>query len=129
MRADLAAADIVVLWALSSHDVVPPLLFGGCHGDWPDPLKGCFEDATADVVPEMDALFSAIADLVPAGSLVLAADAYGPPAVLDQWAAQPFWPNLKKLVDPHFVVMPLAAEHGFTFVETGAAQPPDEADR
>jgi hypothetical protein len=64
MRADLAAARIVVLWAMGSHDIGPAIL-GGCSGDWPDPLKTCFEAATAKIPAETDRLFAAIAGLVP----------------------------------------------------------------
>jgi hypothetical protein len=121
LRADLAAADVVVLWALGSHDVVPPLLFGACAGDWPGPLQTCLEGVTAAIGPEMDALFSSIEDLAPEGTLVLAADAYVPPALFSRWAAKPYWPDLKRLVDPHSTVEPLAEKHGFTFVPTEAA--------
>lgn len=121
IRADLAAAKIVVLWAMGSHDVVPALVLGWCSGDWPDPLKGCFETATADIPAETDRLFTAISELVPKGTKVLAADAYLPPVVLESWAAEPYWQELKRIIDPRAIIMPIALKHGFTFVDTEAA--------
>ena len=121
MRADLAAAKVVVLWAMASHDIIPALALGACSGDWPDPLKACFEAATGREPAEMDALFSAISELVPDGAKVLAADAYLPPAVFASWGTKPYWQELRKLIDPRALVMPLALKHGFTFVDTEAA--------
>lgn len=118
IRADLAAAEIVVLWAMGSHDVVPALALRACAGDWPDPLKTCFEKAAANIPAENDRLFTAISELVPEGIRVLAADAYLPPAVLDRWAAEPYWQELKRIIDPRANIMSLAQEHGFTFVDT-----------
>ena len=121
LRADLAAAGLVVLWPLSAHDVVGPLLFGECQGDWPDPLKACFVAATADIEPQMDTLFTAIGALVPDQAPILAADAYLLPAILDAWGAEPYFSEFRPLWDPHFVVERMAAKHGFTFVQTLAA--------
>ena len=56
MRVDLAAADVVVVWALSVHDALPALVFGQCRGEWPDPLRACFEAATADALRNMAGL-------------------------------------------------------------------------
>lgn len=120
LRADLAAARVVVLWAMSSHDVVPALFFGGCHGPWPDPLRPCLRNATGNIPAEMDELFGAIEGLVPDGATVLAGDAFMPPSVSNRWAAQPYFDEIKAMVDPRVSVMPLAAEHGFVFVDTEA---------
>ena len=116
-RADLAAAKVVVLWAMGAHDVVRPLL-GGCSGNWPGPLKTCFEAATAKIPAEMDSLFTTVSSLVPKGATVLAADAYAPPAIIESWASKPYWSQLWTLVDPKATVAALAKEHGFTFVDT-----------
>jgi hypothetical protein len=121
IRADLAAAGVVVLWAMSSHNVVPALVLGACSGDWPDPLKACFEAATAKIPAQTDELFGAISKLVPKGVTVLAADAYLPPAVLQRWAGQPYWQQLKPMIDPRPATEPFALRHGFTFVDTEAA--------
>jgi hypothetical protein len=121
LRADLTTADVVVLWPFSVHDVVPALLFGRCQGPWPEPLKGCFEAASADVQSQMDTAFSTIAELVPDTAVVLATDAYAPPAVLDAWGAEPYFGEIKQLVDPHYVVERLAPRYGFTMVGTEAA--------
>ena len=121
IRADLAAAKIVVLWAMSSHDVVPALVVGQCSGDWPDPLKACFESATAEIPAQTERLFTAISELVPEGAKILAGDAYALPAINERWAAKPYWKELKTMVDPKTTVMPLARKHGFTFVDVEAA--------
>ena len=76
MRADLAAADEVLLWAMSSRDIVPPLLLRPCSGAWPDPLRSCFEGATANIPAQTDELFGIIAGLAREGVIVLAGDAY-----------------------------------------------------
>jgi GDSL-like Lipase/Acylhydrolase family len=117
-RADLAAAKIVVMWAMGAHDVVRPLLFGGCTGEWPAPLKACFEAATARIPAETDSLFSTVSSLVPKGTKVLAADAYFPPTIIESWATKPYWPEFRKLIDAKATVMALATKHGFTFVDT-----------
>ena len=121
MRANLAAADVVVLWPVSVHDVVPALMFGQCRGEWPDPLRACFEAATADIEPQMDAAFSTIAALVPDTATILAADGYEPPKDFEVWGAEPFYDELGQLTNPHFVVERLAAQHGFKLVGTAAA--------
>lgn len=72
LRADLAAADEIVLWAMSSHDIVPALLLSPCAGSWPDPLRACIEAATADIVAETDELFGLVADLARDDAIVLA---------------------------------------------------------
>ena len=120
MRTDLAAARIVVLWAMGSHDIGPALL-GGCSGDWPDPLKTCFEAATAKIPAETDRLFTAIAGLVPTGAKVLAAAPYGLPLVIERWGAEPYWKELKQIFDPRVTVLPLARKHGFTPVDLEVA--------
>lgn len=121
LRADLSAADVVVLWPLSAHDIVPVVVFGGCRGEWPDPLRACLEAATADIEPRMDAAFSTIATLVPDRATVLAVDAFAPPAVFDAWGAEPYYEDVRQLADPHFVVEHLAPLHGFTVVGTQTA--------
>jgi len=121
IRADLGAAKIVVLWAMGSHDVVPALVLGQCGGDWPDPLKACFESATAEIPAETDRLFTTISQLVPEGTKILAGDAYALPAISERWVAKPYWLELKPMVDPKTTVMPLARKHGFTFVAVEAA--------
>jgi hypothetical protein len=121
LRADLAAADVVVLWPLSAHDVIPVSAFGGCQGEWPDPLRACLEAATADIEPQMDIAFSTIAALVPDTATVLAADAYEPPAVFTSWRAEPYYDEMWQIGDPHVVVERLAPQYGFTMVETQAA--------
>jgi hypothetical protein len=120
IRADLARARVVVLWAMGAHDVIPAIFFGGCGGAWPDPLKACLEDATAKIPAETDELFATIAGLVPDGATVLAADAFAPPLVIEQWAAEPFWSELSAMIDPRGTIMPLARKHGFRFVDTEA---------
>jgi hypothetical protein len=121
LRADLGAAAVVAIWPLSLHQVVRPLLFGECAGDWPDPLKACFEGITASIPAEMDALFGTIETLVPDGAKVLAASSYAPPALLDAWAGRPYWPEVRAMTYPGPTVMALAPKHGFTFVDTGLA--------
>jgi hypothetical protein len=121
MRADLAAADVVVLWPLSAHDIIPALVFGGCRGEWPDPLRACLEAAAADIEPQMDAAFSTIAALVPDTATVLAVDAFAPPAVFDAWGAEPYYGETRQIADPHFVVERLAPQYGFTMAGTEAA--------
>jgi hypothetical protein len=121
LRDDLAAASVVVLWAMGSHDVVPALALGACSGDWPDPLRACFETATAKIPAQTDELFGAISRLVPGDATVLAADAYLPPAVLRGWAGQPYWQQLEPMIDPRSATEPFALKHGFRFVDTEAA--------
>lgn len=116
MRADLAAAGIVVLWAMGSRDIGPAIL-GGCSGDWPDPLETCFEAATAKIPAETDRLLTAIAGLVPTGAKVLAAAPYGLPLVIERWAAEPCWRELNQIFAPRVIVLPLARKHGFTLVD------------
>lgn len=119
LRADLAAADVVLLWALSSHDVVAALLLGGaCRGDWPDPLKGCLEEKTGRIPAETDELFGLIKGLVGSETVVLAGDAYAPPAVVEMLADEPYRDVVKAMVDPYFTVKPMARKHGFVFVDT-----------
>jgi hypothetical protein len=121
MRADLAAADVDVLWALSSHDALKATVpeFGGCRGDWPDPLKACLEGKAANIPSETDELFGLIAGLVGDDAIVLAVDAYAPPAVVasPSWN-EPYGLDIARLVDPYYSVDPMAAKHGFTFVDT-----------
>ena len=119
MRADLAAARIVVLWAMGSHDIGPAIL-GGCSGDWPDPLKTCFEAATAKIPAETDRLFTAIAGLVPTGAKVLAAAPYGLPLVIERWGAEPYWKEMKPIFDG-VTDRPLVRKHGFTLVDLEVA--------
>jgi len=121
LRDDLAAASVVVLWAMGSHDVVPALALGACGGAWPDPLKACFEAATAKIPAQTDELFGAISTLVPGGVSVLAADAYLPPAVLRRWAGQPYWEQLRPIIDPRPAIEPLALKYGFRFADTETA--------
>jgi hypothetical protein len=119
MRADLAAAKIVVLWAMGSHDIGPAIL-GGCSGDWPDPLKTCFEAATAKIPAETDRLFTAIAGLVPTGATVLAAAPYGLPLVIERWGAEPYWEEMKPIFE-RITDRPLVGKHGFTLVDLEVA--------
>lgn len=119
LQADLAAANEVVLWAMSSHDLVPPLLLAPCGGQWPEPLRSCFQEATAQIAAETDELFGLIRGLVRDGAPVLASDAYAPPAVVGlPWFDEPYGPEISRMVDPYYVVEPLAAKHGFTLVDT-----------
>lgn len=96
LRTDLREAEIVTLW-LGFHDI-GEAVFGGCTGDWPDPLKACFEEATASMPSDFDELLASIKDLVPEEATVLMADIGIPPAVLDQWSGKPFWPQMKHLL-------------------------------
>lgn len=121
MRADLAAADVVAVWALSVHDFLPALMFGQCRGEWPDPLRACFEEAGAEIEPQMDTAFSTIATLVPDTATILATDGYAPPKNFEAWGAEPYFAEMEPLTNPHYVVERLAAEHGFTMVGTAAA--------
>jgi hypothetical protein len=60
-----------------------------------------------------------IASLVRDDAVVLASDAYVPPAVVRlPWFDEPYGPEVSRLVDPYFVVEPLASEYGFIFVDT-----------
>jgi len=120
MRADLAAARIVLLWAMGSHDI-GPAFEGGCSGDWPDPLKACFEAAAANIPAETDRLFTAISALISKGTSVLAAAPYGLPAVIELYGAEPYWKELKQIFDARVSVVPLARKHGFTLVDLEAA--------
>ena len=119
MRADLAAARIVVLFAMGSHDIGPAIL-GGCSGDWPDPLKTCFEAATAKIPVETDRLFTAIAGLVPTEAKVLAAAPYGLPLVIERWGAEPYWKEMKPIFE-RVVDRSLVGKHGFTLVDLEVA--------
>ena len=121
MRVDLAAADVVVVWALSVHDALPALVFGQCRGEWPDPLRACLEAATADIESQMDAAFSTVAALAPGTATILAADHFTPPAILDAWGAEPYFDELSQLANPRFVIERLAPQYGFTIVETQTA--------
>jgi hypothetical protein len=118
IRTDLASAKVVVMWAMGSHDVIRPLMFGGCTGIWPDPLQACLQAATAKIHAEMDTLFTFVSSLVPNGTTILAADAYLPPAMIERWASEAYWPELLKLLDPKPTIMALAEKHRFTFVDT-----------
>jgi len=121
MRADLAAADVVVLSPLSLHDALGALVMGQCRGEWPDPLRACLEAATADIEPQLDAAFSTIAALAPDTATILATDHFAPPAIIDAWGAEPYFDELSQIANPHFVIERLAPEHGFTMVGTQAA--------
>jgi hypothetical protein len=121
LRAGLGTADVLVIWPLSIHQVVRPLLFGECAGDWPDPLKACFEGITATIPAEMDARFATIEALVPEEANVLAAGSYAPPALLNAWAERPYWPEVWAMTYPGPTVQSLAPKHGFTYVDTGLA--------
>jgi lysophospholipase L1-like esterase len=121
LRADLAAADVVVLWPLSSHDIGPVVVYGGCRGEWPDPLRACLEAATADIEPQMDVAFSTIAALVLDRATVLANDGFVMPPVLDAWGAEPYYEQVSQLANPHYVLERLAPRYGFTVVGTQAA--------
>jgi len=118
MRADLAAARIVALWFMGTHDISPAIA-GGCSGDWPDPLKTCFEAATAKIPIETDRLFTAISELVPTGAKVLAAAPYGLPLVIERWGAEPYWKELKPIFER--ATRPLVGKHGFTLVDLEVA--------
>jgi lysophospholipase L1-like esterase len=121
LRADLAEADVVVLWPLSMHDILGAVVMGQCRGEWPDPLRACLEAATADIEPQMDNAFSTIAALVPDTATVLAADAFTAPTILDAWGAEPYFDELSRIANPHYLVERLASQHGFTVVGTQAA--------
>lgn len=122
MRADLGAAHVVVLWALSSHDIVKPLFLPGrCRGAWPDPLKECLALATADIPVETDQLFGLIAGLVRDDATVLAGDAFAPPVAISMFADEPYRDEIKAMVDPLFSVKPMAEKHGFIFIDTELA--------
>ena len=119
IRADLSEADVVVLWAMSSHDVVKALFLpGACGGPWPDPLKACLEEATGDIPGETDELFGLIADLVRDEATVLAGDSFAPPIAISMNGDKAYRDEIKAMVDPYFSVKPLAEKHGFTFVDT-----------
>lgn len=121
LRSDLSTAWIVILWGMASHDMVPALFLGGCRGDWPDPLRGCLEKASASIPAEMEQLFGAIGDLVVDTETVLAADAFLPPSLIGRWGDKPYWEELRTAIaDPRATAMPLARKHGFTFIDTMA---------
>jgi hypothetical protein len=120
LRADLAAADVVLLWAMSSHDVIKAqYLPGACSGEWPDPLKACLVAKTAHIPSATDELFGLIGDLVGDDATVLAGDAYAPPFILHEaWSDQPYRDEVRRMLDPYYSVKPAAREHGFVFVDT-----------
>ena len=122
MRADLAAAEVVIVW-IGYHNVIPVLMFGECGLSWPDPLKGCLRAATRTMPQDYDRLFGTIEQLVPSGTPMLVGD-YGIPAPLfDQWSWEPFWPQLKRAMFEEWRdALEAAAEaHGATVVHTYAA--------
>jgi hypothetical protein len=122
MRRDLADADIILLWAMSSHDIVKALyLPGACGGGWPKPLKDCLEKATADIPAETDVLFTLIAELADDGATVLAGDAYAPPFVVSRFEGEAYREEIKAMADPLFAVRPAAEKFGFRFVDTELA--------
>ncbi len=96
LRADLAEAEVVTIW-LGFHDI-GYAVFGGCSGDWPDPLKACFREATASMPAEFDELVGSIMDLVPEEATVLVADIGIPPAVSDRWSGEPFWTEMRRIL-------------------------------
>jgi hypothetical protein len=118
VRADLADAGLVDLWALDSHNAVDALMFRGCSGDWPRPLKTCLQKAFAGVPAEMERAFRTVDSLVAPGVTVLAADAFIPPGVLETWGDESYWKAFNAIVDPRFRVAAAAEHHGFTFVDT-----------
>jgi hypothetical protein len=121
LRTDLAAADVVALWALSSHDVVAAV-DGGCSDREPQAIAPCFAEHVGDIAAKTDVLFGKIAELVADDAVVLAADAYAPPVITDSsWWAGPRRDDVRQVIDPYFAVSAAAPAHGFIFVDTELA--------
>jgi hypothetical protein len=118
VRADLADAGLVDLWALDSHNAVDALIFRGCSGEWPRPLKKCLQKAFTGVLEQMDRVFGTVDSLVDPGVNVLAADAFIPPGVLETWGDEPYWKAFNAIADPRFRVSAAAENHDFIFVDT-----------
>jgi hypothetical protein len=121
LRTDLEHAQVVAVWVLASHDVVPTFFFGTCTGDWPGPLKECIERTVAPIPGLVDEVYGAIEDLVSDDALVLAADGFTPPAVLNRWGDEPYWAELHATLDPAAITATTARAHGFTVVPTEVA--------
>jgi hypothetical protein len=70
-------------------------------------------------VAQNDELFGLIAGLVREDAAVLVSDAYAPPVIMTMpWWDEPYSDDVKRMVDPYYVVEPAAAKWGFTFVDT-----------
>lgn len=122
MRADLAAAHVIVLWAMSSHNIVKAMFLpGACSGDWPDPLKVCLEDATGHIPSQTDELFGLIAAMVRDDATVLAGDAFAPPIIMQLLGDAPYRDEVRTMLDPVFSVEPAAKKFDFRFVDTELA--------
>lgn len=135
MRADLAAAEIVIL-LIGYHDVIPALLFGTCPSDWPA-LRDCLATATAPMPAAFATLYGEVADLVPEGAIVLVNDYGIPVPVYERWGSKPWWPEFRRAAfeDWRAALEAAATAEGFTVVHTYAAlndengvpRPTDEA--
>jgi lysophospholipase L1-like esterase len=117
MRADLAAADEVVL-LVGFHDLLPAVLFGQCPSPsdaWAD-FSACVGKLTAPMPAAFDDLYGEVASLVPADAVKLVMD-YGIPApVYDQLSSASNWPEVKAVLFDGWLqaMADAAARHGFT---------------
>ena len=121
MRADLAAAEVVVL-LIGYHDMIPALMLGSCPPDWPA-LRDCLDKATAPMPAAFDALDGEVRGLVPSDATVLVADYGIPGPVYDTWSAEPYWPEFRQAAFEGWrdALEAAAVRHGFTVVHMYAA--------
>jgi hypothetical protein len=101
LRADLAEAEIVLIF-LGFHNIgLVTLGPDGCEGDWPDPLETCLREGTASMPADYDQLFAQIRELVPAEATILVGYDGGLPMeapLFQEWLAEPFWPEIKRIL-------------------------------
>jgi lysophospholipase L1-like esterase len=118
MRADLAAAEVVVVW-IGFHNIVPAVFFGQCSGDWREYAR-CVRSTTRTMPADYDELFATIERLVPEGATVLAGNMGVAPFIIERWAEDPHWPEVKRAVFDEWIeaIEEAALAHGARVVDT-----------
>lgn len=121
MRADLREAEIVVV-LVGFHDLLGPLVFGGCPGG-SSALIACLDEATAPMPTAFAELYGELARLVPDGATVLVSDYFGLGPLAERWFPDPAWPEIRRAAFDGWrgALEAAAIAAGFTVVHTSTA--------
>ncbi len=121
MRADLREAEIVVV-LVGFHDLLGPLVFGGCPGG-SSALIACLDEATAPMAAAFAELYAEVAVLVPDGATVLVSDYFGLGPLAERWSPDPAWPEIRRAAFDGWrgALEAAAIAAGFNVVHTSTA--------
>jgi lysophospholipase L1-like esterase len=118
MRADLVDAEVVMVW-IGFHNIVPAVFFGRCNGNWRE-YGRCVRSATRTMPSDYDELFATLERLVPEGATVLVGNMGVAPFIIERWADDPHWREVKRAVFDEWIeaMEEAALAHGARVVDT-----------